>query len=182
MKTDRIGRSLPRAFAAVLAVFMAGSALAQEDGASSQVAMIVRIKELLAESGRTRFVAPMPGSRSAVVSVDTSRELYFYLERGSIRGSSIDAFYVALESGDAQAAYDAFVSNAIMILRVTDYGWNGLGVPIQTGTGRNVRDVPDVLFKDSGGAFTRVSEITAEDIAAYEELLQTVIQMLEGEG
>lgn len=164
---------------AALAVVLATPLMAQ-DAAGEQVALINRIKELLAESGRTRFVSPLPGSRSAVVSVDTSRDLYFYLERGSIRGSSIDGFYAAMESGDAQAAYDAFVGSAIMILRVTDYGWNGLGVPIQSGSGRDVRDVPDVLFKDVGGAFARVAEVTAEDVAAYVELLQTVIQMLEG--
>jgi hypothetical protein len=147
-----------------------------------QMAMLEEIKGLLAATGETRFVAPLPGSRSAVVAVDVSRDLYFYLERGSIRGSAIDGFYEAYESGDTAAAYDAFISSAIMMLRATDYGWNGLGNPMTTGKGRDERQIPDVLFKDIGGAFSRTPEISAEDIAGYEELMQTVIQLLQERG
>lgn len=180
LTSDHLVSPLLRVVIALFVCCVAFPALAQDPNAD-QLTLIKRIKELLAENGQTRFVAPLPGSRSAVVSVDTSRELYFYLERGSIRGSSIDVFYEALASGDVQQAYDAFVSNAILILRVTDYGWNGLGVPIKTGSGRNSREIPDVLFKDVGGVFSRAAEITEEDVAVYVELLEVVLQQLQGE-
>lgn len=151
---------------------------AQDD----QVAMLERIKELVEASGSTRFVAPLPGSRSAVVAIDTSRALYFYLERGAIRGNAINDFYAAYDAGDMEAAYDVFLGSAIMIVRGTDYGWNGLGTPMTTGSGRDERQIPDVLFKDVGGSFARTPEITDEDVAGYVELLQTVIQILEERG
>jgi len=147
-----------------------------------QLAMLDRIKDLLAARGETRFVAPMPGSRSTVVAIDISRALYVYLERGAIRGSAIDDFYAAYEAGDTNAAYDTFLSSAIMVLRATDYGWNGFGTPMTTGSGRDERQIPDVLFKDNGGVFSRAPEITDEDIAGYVELLQTVIQLVEERG
>jgi hypothetical protein len=149
---------------------------------SDQPAMLERVKELVEATGSTRFVAPMPGSRSAVVAIDTSRALYFYLERGAIRGNAINDFYAAYDAGDMDAAYNVFLGNAIMILRATDYGWNGFGTPMATGSGRDERQIPDVLFKDMGGVFSRAPEISDEDIATYVELLQTVIQLLEERG
>lgn len=156
----------------------APAASAQAD----QVAMLERIKDLVAASDSTRFVAPMPGSRSTVVAIDVSRDLYFYVERGAIRGSAINDFYAAYEAGDMTVAYDAFLSSAIMVLRATDYGWNGFGTPMSTGSGRDERQIPDVLFKDNGGVFSRAPEISDEDVAGYVELLQTVIQLLEERG
>lgn len=178
MRTDRLVWLVTRAAVALMAVASTSTLVAQ-DRSSNQTTLTNRIKALLAESGRTRLVAPLPGSRSAVVSVDTSSDLYFYLERGSIRGDSIDTFYAALESGDPQVAYDTFIGNAIIILRATDYGWNGLGIPMRSGSGRDAQDIPDVLFKDVGGSFGRAATITAEDVSTYVELLTTVISILE---
>jgi len=171
------------AIALVLGVASLGvsAASAQED----ETALLKQIKELMEARGMTRFVSPMPDSRSAVVAVDVSRDLYFYLERGAIRGTGIDDFYTAMDSGDMEHAYEAFLANSIMILRVTDYGWNGLGVPMKTearGSGRDrqeSREVPDALFKTVDGAFTRAQTITPEDVAGYEELLRTVLSMLQ---
>lgn len=163
----------------LLSILVTPVAPAPATAQSDQMAMLERVKELVAATGSTRFVSPLPGSRSAVVAVDTSRALYFYLERGAIRGNAINDFYAAYEAGDADGAYQAFLSSAIMMLRATDYGWNGFGTPMTTGSGRDERQIPDVLFKDVGGAFSRAEEITEEDVAGYVELLQTVIQLLE---
>jgi len=169
------------AFALGVSSLGVSTASAQEN----ETALLQQIKELMEARGMTRFVSPMPDSRSAVVAVDVSRDLYFYLERGAIRGTGIDEFYAALDSGDMAHAYEAFLANSIMILRVTDYGWNGLGVPMKTearGSGRDrqqSRAVPDALFKTVDGAFTRAQTITPEDVATYEELLRTVLSLLQ---
>ena len=131
--------SFRRTWIAVIAVTLslgagAGSAPAQSDEAAS---LLQRIQELT-EGSTGRFLTPVPDSRSIVLAIDTSTPLFFYLERGSIRGSAIDTFYSALETGDMDAAYDAFIRNAIMTVRVTDYGWNGLGTPMTTESGTEV--------------------------------------------
>lgn len=179
MRTDRLVLRLAWTGALVLAATLPLPLTAQTE-AVDQLALTTRIKELVAASGDTRFVAPLPGSRSAVVSVDTSKDLYFYLERGSLRGDSIDTFYAALDSGDTEAAYEAFLAHSIILLRATDYGWNGLGTPMQVGRGRDAREIPDVLFKDTGGTFVRTEQITAEDQEAYVGLLMVVVEILEG--
>ncbi len=145
---------------------------AQED----QAALAERIRELVQGTGGEVFVTPAPGSRSTILVVDTSVSLFLFLSRGSIRGNAIDDFYQALNSGDMTAAQRAFNTHAIMTLRATDYGWNGLGEAYMTSSGT---EVSDILFKDVGGIFARAEEISSEDIDAYGELLRAVIAALE---
>lgn len=154
---------------------IATTARAQDD----QETMITHIRDLIAARGGGHFLTPVPGSRSNVIAVETDSSLYFYLERGSIRGSAIDEFYAAYDSGDMEAAYSTFLSSAIMMQRVTDYGWNGLGVPMTTESGR---EIDDILFKDVGGTFARAPEITEEDLQNYVSLLQAVLDALQQDG
>lgn len=148
---------------------------AQED----QQAMIVRIRDAIEARGGGHFVTPVPGSRSNIIAVDSTSSLYFFLERGSIRGSAMESFYAAYDTGDMEKAYSAFLGGAIMMQRVTDYGWNGLGVPMATQTGNEINDV---MFKDVGGTFARAPEITQEDLDNYVALLQAVLDALEQDG
>ena len=75
-----------------------------------------------------------------------------------------------------EAASLIFSGNAIMTVRATDYGWNGLGVPWVTDSGS---EVDDILFKDMGGTFRRADEISEEDLAGYEGMLDAVLVALE---
>lgn len=160
------------AIAAILS--LAGSdARAQED---DQLTMIEQIKETIASRGGGPYLTPVPGSRSNIIAIDASSSLYFFLERGSIRGSAISEFYEVYESGDMEAAYSVFLGNAILLQRVTDYGWNGLGVPMTTDAGSEINDV---LFKDVGGAFSRATEISDEDLENYIALLRAILSSLE---
>lgn len=136
-----------------------------------------RVKELVEATGSTVFVTPAPGSRSTILAVDVSTSLFFFLERGSLRGDSTQAFYDAYEAGDMATAYEVFSANALMTVRATDYGWNGFGVPMTAASGN---EVADILFKNMEGTFRRAAEITAEDLASYEEMLDAVLAALEG--
>ena len=161
--------------AAVFVAVVLGSDVAvnaQED----QSVLTERIRELVEATGGAIFVTPAPGSRSTIIVVDTGVPLYLFLSRGSIRGNAIDEFYQALNSGDMIAAQRAFNTNAIMTMRATDYGWNGLGNPYVTASGTEVNDT---LYKDVGGVFARAEEVSQEDIDAYRGLLQAVIDALE---
>lgn len=144
---------------------------AQELGAKAQ-----RVRELVQAQGLSTYLVPAPGSRSNVISVDVSTSLFFFLERGSIRGTAVQDFYAAIEAGDMEAASQAFTANANMTVRATDYGWNGLGVPWVTDSGS---EVPDILFKDMGGTFRRADAITDEDLTSYEDMLDAVLAALE---
>ena len=136
-----------------------------------------RVRELVQAQGHSKFLTPAPGSRSTIISVDVSTALFFFLERGSMRGDAVQAFYDAVEAGDMEAASQAFTGSAIMTMRATDYGWNGLGVPFTTNTGA---EIGDILFKAEGGAFVRAETISEEDLSNYEELLDAVLAALEG--
>lgn len=65
-----------------------------------------------------------------------------------------------------------------MTMRVTDYGWNGLGEPLVTEAGSEIHDN---FFRNVDGTFARVQEITADDQAAYQELLDAILTVLEEE-
>jgi len=144
---------------------------AQDLGAKAQ-----RVRELVQAQGHSRYLIPAPGSRSTVVSVDVSTGLFFFLERGSMRGAAVQSFYDAIEAGDMEAASQIFTANAIMTVRATDYGWNGLGVPWIADSGA---EIDDILFKDVGGTFRRAEQITDEDLANYEVMLDAVLAALE---
>lgn len=161
---------------ALLALAIAPTVHGQEAAQTEQEALITQIRDAVEARGGGHFVTPMPNSRSGIIAVDTSSSLYFFLERGSIRGSAIDDFYAAYEGGDMDGAYSAFLGSAIMIVRATDYGWNGIGVPMTTSAGA---EISDILFKDVGGQFSRAAEITPDDIDAYVEMLETVLAALQ---
>lgn len=160
----------------VVALLLPGGTMAAQE---NQDVLLSRLQELIADRDEGHFVTPIPGSRSGVIAIDPTSSLYFYLERGSIRGSAINDFYAAYDSGDMETAYTAFLGSAIMTMRATDYGWNGLGNPMTTEAGT---EIDDVLFKDVGGAFSRAQEITDEDVETYVALLETVVAALEDAG
>lgn len=149
----------------------APQAAAQDLGAKAQ-----RVRELVQAQGHSRYLVPAPGSRSTVISVDVSTGLFFFLERGSIRGPAVQSFYEALDAGDMEAAERVFTANAILTVRATDYGWNGLGVPWITDSGA---EISDILFKDMGGTFRRADEITDDDLTYYEGMLDAMLAALE---
>lgn len=156
-------------------VFGAGTgqvASAQDD----QEALLGRLRELMKGAGYTRLAMPLPGSRSVILVADVSAPMYFFFERGSIRGSAIDTFYAAYEAGDVDAAFEAFRSSALPTARVTDYGWNGLGVPMETQSGN---EIGDILYRSVEGVFRRAPAILADDVAKYVEALRSVIAVLE---
>lgn len=162
------------AVAVFAAVGLGPSATA--DAQEDQAALAERVRELVGATGGKVFVTPAPGSRSTIIVVDTSVSLFLFLSRGSIRGNAIDEFYAALNSGDMGAAQRAFNTHAIMTLRITDYGWNGLGNPFTTDSGA---EISDIVYKDIGGTFARAEEVSQEDIDAFGELMQAVVDALE---
>lgn len=172
----RSWRTLGR-WAAALVVTTLLTGVAAAGAQADQEALLVRLRELMEATGQTRLVMPAPGSRSVVLAVDASTPLYFFLERGSIRGSAIDDFYDAYDAGNVDAAFDAFRASALPTIRVTDYGWNGLGVPLVTDSGS---EVGDILYRSVEGTFARAPRITREDIDAYVSYIELVIQALEG--
>ncbi|MFQ5743352.1 MAG: hypothetical protein ACE5HV_07160 [Acidobacteriota bacterium] len=152
----------------LLAVF---SPPAPATAAQDAQVLLARVKELFAAMPSKRIVVPAPGSRSVVLAADGAADFFLYLEKGSIRGKAIDTFYQQYESGDLEGAYDTFVKNNIVTLRVSDFGWNGLGVPMIVKSGREVRDRH---FRGVNGIFQQ-AEVTPEDARNYLELLRTVL-------
>ncbi len=144
---------------------------------ADQQALLSSLRDKAAAAGVTRVVTPAPGSRSVIVAVDLSVPLYLFLERGSIRGSAIDAFYAAYDVGDMDAAYEAFRSAAIPSVRATDYGWNGLGVPFVTNEGNEINDI---VYRIVDGVFGRAPEITREDVENYVTYLRIASESLDG--
>lgn len=139
--------------------------------AQEPVDAITRAKDLFSGREDKRVVTPVPGSRSIVVAFDGSSDFYLYVERGSIRGNAIDAFYEQLEAGQVDDAYNTFVQNSVVTMRVSDYGWNGLSQPLTTESGS---EIPDVFYSITEGIFQRV-EPSDEDKSAYHELVSDVL-------
>lgn len=144
----------------------------------SAEATLARVKELFAGMETKRIVTPLPGSRSGVLAADGTSDFFLYIERGSIRGQeAIQAFYEAYEAGDVDGAYEVFLQNQIVTLRVSDYGWNGLGAPFTVPSGNQIEDV---YYRVVDGVFQH-AEIDEEGEQEYMELLRDVlIPALEG--
>lgn len=161
--------------AALVATLVPAPANSQD----SSEELLARVKELFAARENKRIVTPLPGSRASVLAADGSSDFFLYVERGSIRGQdTIDTFYERLDAGDMDGAYEVFLQSQIVTLRVSDYAWNGLGVPFTTPAGA---EIPDVYYRVVDGIF-QASEITEENKAEYLELLRTVlIPALEGD-
>ena len=161
--------------AALVATLVPETASSQE----STEELLARVKELFAAREGKRIVTPLPGSRASVLAADGSSDFFLYVERGSIRGQdTIDTFYERLEAGDMDGAYEVFLQSQIVTLRVSDYGWNGLGVPFTVPAGG---EIEDVYYRVVDGVFQH-AEINEEHQEEYLELLRTVlIPALEGD-
>ncbi len=173
----RLRRPLVYIFIAALVVTLVPEPANSQD---SDEELLARVKELFAARESKRIVTPMPGSRAGVFAADGSSDFFLYVERGSIRGQeTIDTFYERLEAGDMVGAYEVFLQSQIVTLRVSDYGWNGLGVPFTTPAGG---EISDVYYRVVDGVFRNAEVITEENKAEYRELLRTVlIPALEGD-
>ena len=154
------------------------SATASEERQEAE-AVLTRFRELLTATESKRVVAPLPNSRSRIVIADGSSDFFLYIERGNLRGQeTVDVFYQQLNAGDVDAAYETFVQNNQVLSRISDRGWNGLGVPMVTEAGT---EIPDVYFKVVEGMFKKVDDITAEDASDYLDLIRDIlIPALEG--
>ncbi len=169
------------AVAAILFVSLSASSPVLARGAQQDAeALLGRLRELLQATESKILLVPFPNSRSRILKADGSSEFFLYLERGNLRGTeTMDQFYAALEANDMGVANDVFTRHSLVSLRVSDYGWNGLGVPMerQDGSGESIQDR---FYKNVEGLFGP-AEPSAEDMATYLEYVETIlIPALEG--
>ncbi len=167
--------------AAVFVISLSGHTSAVASGGQQDAdAVIGRLKELLDGTETKIFLTPFPNSRSRILKVDGSSDFFLYIERGNLRGTdTIDQFYAALEAKDMTAANDIFIRQSLVSLRISDYGWNGLGVPLerQDGSGEFIEDR---LYKNTEGLFGP-ADVSDEDSATFLEYIETIlIPALEG--
>lgn len=175
-------RRAVRLFCAALAIVTSSAAGGTAPAAAGQQdaeALLTRLRDLLAQTEAKRMVVPFPNSRSRILVVDGNADLFLYMERGNIRGSeTIDNFYEALNAGDFNGAYQIFEQSSLVSMRVSDFGWNGLGVPMiveESGA-----EIQDRFFRNVEGVFG-AAEVTPEDVATYLEYIENLlIPALEG--
>lgn len=163
-------------FAIVLGSLCAASpALAQGQGKQQDAeALLTRLRELLAATDTKMIIVPFPNSRSRILKADGSSDYFLYIERGNLRGSDeMDDFYAKLAAGDMVGANDVFTRHSLVSLRVSDYGWNGLGVPLQREDGSG-ESINDRLYKNSAGVFGP-ADPSDEDVATYLEYIETIL-------
>jgi hypothetical protein len=155
-----------------------GSTVLAVDGEQDAEAIITRFRELLTASGSHLVIVPFPNSRSRILKADGSSDFFLYLERANLRGNEeMEQFYAALDAGDTAGADAIFVQHSLVSMRISDYGWNGLGVPMMTESGNEIQDR---LFKNVDGVFGP-AEISAEDTDTYLEYIRDIlIPALEG--
>ena len=137
-------------------------------------ALIGRLRELLQATETKIIIVPFPNSRSRILKADGNAEFFLYLERGNLRGNeTMTDFYAKLAAGDMAGANDVFTRHNLVSLRISDYGWNGLGVPMmrQDGSGEFIADR---LYKNNEGVFGS-AEPTPEDVATYLEYIETIL-------
>jgi len=160
---------------AILCVGLSGVAPVRAEGSQQDAeATIGRLKELLGATETKVFIVPFPNSRSRILKVDGSSDFFLYVERGNLRGTdTMDEFYAALQAGDMTTANEVFTRHSVVSLRISDYGWNGLGVPLerQDGSGESIQDR---LYKNVEGLFGP-AEVTDEDAATYLEYIETIL-------
>ena len=164
-------------FLAVLAIvlvpFIGVVPAVADDGQQDADAIISRLKELLAATDTKAIVAPFPDSRSRILKVDGTSDFFLYIERGNLRGMEpMNNFYAALESGDMALAIELFTRHSLVSLRASDYGWNGLGVPMERTDGSG--QIQDRLYKTVEGAFGQ-TEIGPEDQQMFLEYIETIL-------
>jgi len=150
------------------------------EGEQDAEAIVARFRELLAASGSHLLIVPFPNSRSRILKADGSADFFLYVERANLRGNdTIEQFYAALDAGDTVAANDIFVQHSLVSMRISDFGWNGLGVPMPPAS-EGGNEIHDRFFRNVEGVFGP-AEITDEDAATYLEYIETIlIPALEG--
>ena len=163
----------------VIVPLLGGVPAAADDGQQDAEAIVARLQELLAATDTKIFIVPFPDSRSRILKADGRSDFFLYIERGNLRGTDeMAAFYAALESGDITAADEVFTRHSVVSLRASDYGWNGLGVPMDRMDGSG--QIQDRLYKNNAGLFGP-ADITSEDSDTYLEYIHTIlIPALEG--
>ncbi len=166
------------AIAAIVCMSAGQATAAAPAGPQDAEATLARLRELLSATESKRAAVPFPNSRSRILTVDGNADFFLYLERDNLRGTeAIDTFYRQLEAGDVNGAYETFARHSLVTMRASDFGWNGLGVPMIMETGAEIQDQ---FFKNVAGVF-RAAEVTAEDAATYLEFIRDIlIPALEG--
>lgn len=160
---------------AILSVSLSAGAPALANGEQQDAeALIGRLRELLQATESKMIIVPFPNSRSRILKADGSSDYFLYLERGNLRGSdTMDDFYAKLAAGDMEGANDVFTRHSLVSLRISDYGWNGLGVPMMREDGSG-GSIADRLYKNNEGVFG-AAEPTPEDVATYLEYIETIL-------
>jgi hypothetical protein len=161
------------AFSGVIVMLGVGPPpVAPANGQKDAAAVVARFRELLAQQDSKLLIVPFPNSRSRILKADGSSDFFLYIERGGLRGTeAMDSFYAALDAGDIAAADQLFMSHSLVSLRVSDFGWNGLGVPMVTDGGG---EIADRLYKNVEGVFGP-ADVSAEDAAIYIEYIETIL-------
>ena len=158
----------------VLVPFVGGVNAVTDDGQQNADAILGRLKELLAATETKVIVVPFPDSRSRILKADGTSDFFLFLERGNLRGMEpMSSFYAALESGDMELAVELFSQNSLTSLRASDYGWNGLGVPMERSDGSG--QIEDRLYKTMEGAPFGQVDITPEDTQTFLEYIETIL-------
>ena len=182
MSQLRAVRMILAVFAVVMLSLAAGLPVFAHDGEQNEnaEAIISRFRELLAATETNIIIVPFPNSRSRILKVDGNSDFFLYMERGNLRGTQqMEDFYAALEAGDMEAANDVFTRHSLVSLRISDYGWNGLGVPLQREDGSG-EFIQDRLYKNNEGLFGP-ADPSDEDKTSYLEYIETIlIPALEG--
>jgi hypothetical protein len=160
---------------AILLVSLSGGMPALASGEKQDAeALIGRLRDLLQATETKMIIVPFPNSRSRILKADGNAEYFLYLERGNLRGTeTMEDFYAKLGAGDLVGANDVFTRHSSVSLRISDYGWNGLGVPMmrQDGSGGLIADR---LYKNNDGVFGS-ADPTPEDVATYLEYIETIL-------
>ena len=160
--------------AIVLVPFVGSVNAVTDDGPQNADAILGRLKELLAATETKVIVVPFPDSRSRILKADGTSDFFLFLERGNLRGMEpMSQFYAALESGDMELAVELFSQNSLTSLRASDYGWNGLGVPMERTDGSG--QIQDRLYKTMEGVPFGQVDITPEDTQTFLEYIETIL-------
>jgi len=161
--------------AVVTMLLSTGVPVQASGGQQDAEALIGRLHELLSATETKIIIVPFPNSRSRILKADGSSDYFLYVERGNLRGTEqMDEFYAALEAGDMAAANDVFTRHSLVSLRISDYGWNGLGVDLERQDGSGGDPIKDRLYMNKDGMFGP-AEPTAEDVATYLEYIETIL-------
>ena len=169
---QRSAQQILVAIATIVLVSASGATAGEPTGPQDAEAIVSRLRELLNATESKRAVVAFPNSRSRILTADGNSDFFLYIERGNLRGTeTIDAFYQQLDAGDVDGAYETFARNSLVSMRISDFGWNGLGVPMSIESGSEIQDR---FFKNTEGVFG-AAEVTPEDAATYLEFIRDIL-------